>query len=31
VPLQPRLSEAERAAHARMVETLGEKALWLRQ
>ncbi|THF57038.1 DNA polymerase III subunit epsilon [Ollibium composti] len=31
VPLAPRLSEAERAAHAKMVETLGEKALWLRQ
>ncbi|QDC01553.1 DNA polymerase III subunit epsilon [Mesorhizobium sp. 8] len=31
VPLQSRLSEAERAAHAKMVETLGEKALWLRQ
>jgi DNA polymerase-3 subunit epsilon len=30
VPLAPRLSEAERAAHARMVETLGEKALWPR-
>jgi DNA polymerase-3 subunit epsilon len=29
-PLAPRLSEAERAAHARLVETLGEKALWLR-
>jgi DNA polymerase-3 subunit epsilon len=29
-PLPPRLSEAELAAHARMVETLGEKALWLR-
>ncbi len=29
-PLRPRLSEAEIAAHARMVETLGEKALWLR-
>jgi len=28
-PLPPRLSEAERAAHAKMVETLGEKALWL--
>jgi DNA polymerase-3 subunit epsilon len=27
-PLPPRLSEAERAAHAAMVETLGEKALW---
>jgi DNA polymerase-3 subunit epsilon len=29
-PLAPRLDEAERAAHAKMVETLGEKALWLR-
>lgn len=29
-PLAPRLSDAERAAHAGMVETLGEKALWLR-
>jgi DNA polymerase-3 subunit epsilon len=29
-PLRPRLDEAEIAAHARMVETLGEKALWLR-
>lgn len=28
-PLAPRLSEEERAAHAKMVETLGEKALWL--
>lgn len=28
-PLQPRLSEAERAAHAALVETLGEKAVWL--
>lgn len=30
VPLPPRLSEAERAAHAAMVETLGEKAVWLK-
>lgn len=29
-PLAPRLNEAERTAHAKMVETLGEKALWLR-
>jgi DNA polymerase-3 subunit epsilon len=29
-PLAPRLSEAERAAHAKMVETLGDKALWLK-
>ena len=29
-PLAPRLTEAERAAHAKMVETLGEKAVWLR-
>jgi DNA polymerase-3 subunit epsilon len=29
-PLAPRLSQAERAAHAKMVETLGEKALWQR-
>jgi DNA polymerase-3 subunit epsilon len=29
-PLAPRLTEAERAAHARMVEALGEKAVWLR-
>lgn len=29
-PLPPRLSEAERAAHAAMVETLGEKAIWLK-
>lgn len=28
-PLQSRLSEAERAAHAALVETLGEKAVWL--
>lgn len=28
-PLPPRLSEAERAAHAALVETLGEKAVWL--
>jgi len=29
-PLPSRLSEAERAAHAGMVETLGEKAIWLK-
>lgn len=29
-PLPPRLTEAERAAHARMVESLGENALWRR-
>jgi len=29
-PLPPRLTDAERAAHARMVETLGEKAVWLK-
>jgi DNA polymerase-3 subunit epsilon len=29
-PLTPRLTEAEMAAHARMVDALGEKALWLR-
>jgi DNA polymerase-3 subunit epsilon len=29
-PLPSRLSEAERGAHAAMVETLGEKALWLK-
>ncbi|OBQ63313.1 DNA polymerase III subunit epsilon [Mesorhizobium erdmanii] len=29
-PLPPRLTEAERAAHAAMVATLGEKALWLK-
>jgi DNA polymerase-3 subunit epsilon len=28
-PLPSRLSEAERAAHAALVETLGEKAVWL--
>ena len=28
-PLPPRLTEADRAAHAGLVETLGEKALWL--
>lgn len=27
-PLPPRLTDAERAAHARLVETLGEKAIW---
>lgn len=30
VPLPSRLTEAERAAHAGMVATLGEKALWLK-
>jgi DNA polymerase III subunit epsilon len=30
IALPPRLSEAERAAHAGMVATLGEKALWLK-
>ncbi|TIU33964.1 MAG: DNA polymerase III subunit epsilon, partial [Mesorhizobium sp.] len=29
-PLPPRVTEAERAAHAGMVGTLGEKALWLK-
>lgn len=29
-PLPPRLTDAARAAHAGMVETLGEKALWLK-
>lgn len=29
-PLPPRLTEAERSAHAGLVETLGEKALWPR-
>ncbi|MBN9273858.1 MAG: DNA polymerase III subunit epsilon, partial [Mesorhizobium sp.] len=29
-PLPARLTETERAAHAKMVETRGEKALWLR-
>lgn len=28
--LSPRLSDAERIAHARMVETLGDKAIWLK-
>jgi DNA polymerase-3 subunit epsilon len=28
-PLPSRLSEAERSAHAALVETLGEKAVWL--
>ncbi|MEK1886078.1 MAG: DNA polymerase III subunit epsilon [Phyllobacterium sp.] len=28
VPLQPRLTEAERSAHARLVENIGEKAIW---
>ncbi len=27
-PLAPRLSEEERAAHAAMVETMGDKAIW---
>lgn len=31
VPLPPRLSEAEKAAHAQMVQKLGPKALWLHQ
>ncbi len=30
VPLAPRLTEGERAAHGAMVETLGEKAIWLK-
>ena len=30
VPLPPRLTEAEAAEHARFVEGLGEKALWLK-
>ncbi len=30
VPLPPRLTGAELAAHARLVESLGEKALWTR-
>lgn len=30
VPLPPRLTEAEREAHQRMVKTLGEKAPWLK-
>jgi len=29
IPLAPRITEAERAAHARFVESLGEKAIWL--
>ncbi len=29
-PLAPRISEAERAAHAKLVEKLGEKAIWNR-
>jgi len=29
-PLAPRLSDAERAAHAKLVADLGEKALWLK-
>jgi DNA polymerase-3 subunit epsilon len=28
VPLVPRLTEAERAAHRAFVATLGEKAVW---
>jgi DNA polymerase-3 subunit epsilon len=28
VPLVPRLTEAERAAHRAFVATLGEKAIW---
>ena len=28
VPLTPRLSEADRAAHRDFVASLGEKALW---
>jgi DNA polymerase-3 subunit epsilon len=27
-PLQPRLAEAERAAHAAMIETMGDGAIW---
>jgi DNA polymerase-3 subunit epsilon len=30
-PLPPRISDAERAAHAALVKKLGEKALWLQQ
>lgn len=30
VPLAPRLTEAERAAHARMVAELGDGALWIK-
>ncbi|MDX8432388.1 DNA polymerase III subunit epsilon [Mesorhizobium abyssinicae] len=30
IALPPRLTEAERAAHAGLVRTLGEKALWLK-
>lgn len=30
-PLPPRVTEAERAAHARLVAELGDKAIWLRQ
>ncbi|MFC3571412.1 DNA polymerase III subunit epsilon, partial [Paracoccus simplex] len=29
-PLAPRITEAEAAAHAGFVATLGEKAVWLR-
>lgn len=29
-PLAPRLAEAERAAHARMIESLGDAAIWKR-
>lgn len=28
VPLQPRLTEADKLAHARLVEMIGEKAIW---
>ncbi|SIS83233.1 DNA polymerase III subunit epsilon [Phaeovulum vinaykumarii] len=31
VPLPPRLTEEEAAAHAAMVEKMGEKAIWLRR
>jgi DNA polymerase-3 subunit epsilon len=30
MPLPPRLTDAERAAHAALVEAMGEKALWLK-
>ncbi|RWH55801.1 MAG: DNA polymerase III subunit epsilon, partial [Mesorhizobium sp.] len=30
IALPPRLTEADRAAHAGLVGTLGEKALWLK-
>jgi DNA polymerase-3 subunit epsilon len=29
-PLPPRLSEAERDAHARLIAEIGAKAIWLR-